>query len=156
MRMMRWKLAALVCGSTLALWTCMVQAQQEGPASKAKDTIDNTVRDLKKGVQEVSEVVRDRFAKARASVQNMGIEARLYGRLHWDKALNTASIELEVRNTGVVTIRGVVPDAAARTKAVTLARDTVGVTQVVDELAVLSPAPPTTELDPAATPKKVR
>jgi hyperosmotically inducible periplasmic protein len=153
MRTLRWKAIALVCGATLAIWTCVGHAQQEGTAQKAKDSIDNAVRDLKKGVQDVSESVRERFARARTSVHNMGVEARVYGRLHWDKALNTASIEIEVRDGGVTTLRGVVPDAAARAKAVALAGDTVGVTQVLDQLAMPSPPVPATGPAPAATPK---
>ena len=38
---------------------------------------------------------------------------------------------------GTAILRGSVPDAAAKQRAVLLARDTVGVSQVVDELAVL-------------------
>jgi osmotically-inducible protein OsmY len=71
----------------------------------------------------------------------------VYGRLHWDKALSDASIELSV-SSGVVTLRGAVPDTAAKAKAVTLAAETVGVTQVIDELMV-SLAPRTV---PATTP----
>jgi hyperosmotically inducible protein len=45
-----------------------------------------------------------------------------------------------VQDGGTTFLRGAVPDAAAQQRAVVLARDTVGVTQVVDELTLL-PAP---------------
>jgi osmotically-inducible protein OsmY len=70
----------------------------------------------------------------------MGIEARVFGRIHWDKELQGNTIELEVRNSSEAILRGSVPSAAARSKAVALARDTVGVTRVIDELSVSPPA----------------
>jgi hypothetical protein len=51
-----------------------------------------------------------------------------------------SALELEVRDDAVVFLRGTVPDAEAKKRAVVLARDTVGVNQVVDELAVAPPA----------------
>jgi hypothetical protein len=69
-----------------------------------------------------------------------------------------STLELEVQDGGTAIMRGAVPDAAARERAVALARDTVGVTQVVDELTVLPPprvilsTPPTlTPTPPTAT-----
>ena len=64
-----------------------------------------------------------------------------------------STLELEVRDGGTAVLRGGVPDEAARRRAVDLAKETVGVTLVVDELTILPPpriipASP----DPAATP----
>lgn len=66
----------------------------------------------------------------------MGVESRVYGRLHWDKALNEATIELTATEAGVVTLNGSVDSPKAKARAVELAKDTVGVTEVVDRLAV--------------------
>jgi osmotically-inducible protein OsmY len=63
---------------------------------------------------------------------------RVYSRLHWDKALHSSSLTVRMEGTAVV-LRGTVPDAAAKAKAVTLAADTVGVNKVVDELTLTSP-----------------
>ena len=41
---------------------------------------------------------------------------------------------------GRVTIRGIVPDEAAKEKAVALVKDTVGVTHVVVQLTVATPS----------------
>lgn len=79
----------------------------------------------------------------------MGVISRVYSRLHWDKALTSAMLELEVKAGGVVVLRGVVSDSAAKIKAVTLTADTVGVTQVVDELSI---APPTRVIQASPTP----
>src|SRR5262245_34066200 len=54
-------------------------------------------------------------------------------RLQLDKALANAAIEVEVEGA-VVTVRGEVADPATRQRAVELARETIGVEQVIDEL----------------------
>ena len=66
----------------------------------------------------------------------MGVESRVYGRIHWDKALNDASIDLTVTADGVITLTGTVADAKAKARAVDLTKETVGVTKVVDTLAI--------------------
>ena len=68
------------------------------------------------------------------------MSARVYGRLHWDKALNGSKVDIEVTEGGHTTLTGVVADAKAKAKAVELTRDTVGVTQVVDQLTIDTPA----------------
>jgi hyperosmotically inducible periplasmic protein len=70
----------------------------------------------------------------------MGVQARVYARLHWDKALNDAAISVEVQKGGLITLRGTVADRSAKTKAAELTRDTVGVERVVDDLKIV-PAP---------------
>lgn len=63
---------------------------------------------------------------------------RVKARLETDRRL--AGVPFAVTAEGEkVTLRGVVPDAAARKRAVSLAEHTVGVSEVVDELAVPAP-----------------
>lgn len=109
--------------------------EKKGTAQRAGERIDQAVQEIKKGVQDIGDTVHDRWLRAKTSVENMGVESRIYGRLHWDKALRDAKIDLDVRD-GVATLRGEVPDAVARTKAVQLANDTVGVNRVDDRLTV--------------------
>ncbi len=75
----------------------------------------------------------------------MGLVPRVYGRLHWDKALNASQLMVKAEG-GTVTIRGTVPDQAAKAKVIALAKDTVGVTRVVVQLHVVSP-----DVDPGTT-----
>ncbi len=116
---------------------------QGGVAERAGQALDDVGREIRRGVHNA-------FARTRAVVHDQEVIARVYSRIHWDKTLVGSVLELEVRDGGTTILRGSVPDAAAKRRAVTLARDTVGVTHVVDELAVLSPAravpllPPTT------------
>jgi osmotically-inducible protein OsmY len=120
----------------LTMWASGGRAQQGGVAEKAGEKLDDVGRAIKEGIEKAGESVREGFTRTRESVQAMGIMSRVYGRLHWDKALNASSIVLKGEG-GVITLRGVVPDESSRTKAVTLAAETVGVTRVVDQLTVL-------------------
>lgn len=109
--------------------------QQEGVGEKAGEKLDEVGRKLKRGIEKAEDAVREGFHKTRESVQSMGVQARVYGRLHWDKALHTSSLHVKVED-GVATLSGSVPTAEAKTKAVTLAAETVGITKVIDELTI--------------------
>jgi hyperosmotically inducible periplasmic protein len=123
-----------------------VSVAQQGVAERVGEKIDNVGRGIVRGAQEVSEAVRRRFEVVRADVARMGVHSRVYSRIHWDKALHDTRIEVHMMRDGVVLLRGVVADAAARARAVALARDTVDVTAVIDELetVVVTPAPAAT------------
>jgi osmotically-inducible protein OsmY len=129
--------------SLLCLAAGAGQAQQPGVAERVGETLDNVGRGIVRGAQEVTDSVWKRFETVRADVARMGIQPRVYARLHWDKTLNSARIEVHMLRDGVVLLRGVVPDAVAKAHAVALVRDTVDVTGVVDELDVIVPAPAT-------------
>jgi hyperosmotically inducible protein len=123
------------------------EPQQEGVATKAAEKLDDVGRAIKRGILNAEETVRDGlnktgdtvregFAKTRDSVQGMGILSRVYGRVHWDKALHSSSIFVKAEG-GSITIRGIVPDEDTKTKAIDLVKDTVGVTRVIDQLSIL-------------------
>ena len=114
------------------------QAQDTG--KRIGERLDDAGREVRSGLNRAGQGAKEQFASAKTSVQNMGVESRVYGRLHWDKALNDAAIELSASETGVITLNGSVASLQAKAHAVTLTRDTVGVTEVVDRLAVRSPS----------------
>jgi osmotically-inducible protein OsmY len=116
------------------------RAQQPGVAEQLGEKLDNVGRGIVRGAQDVSDSVRNRFDTVRSEVSRMGVQPRVYSRLHWDKTLSTAHIEVHMLRDGVVLLRGTVPDAAAKAHAVALARDTRDVTGVVDELETVIPA----------------
>jgi osmotically-inducible protein OsmY len=118
-------------------------AQDPGTGKKVGEKIDEVVQEIKGGLRKAGNAVKEEFSKAKTTVNNMGVESRVYGRLHWDNALNDASIELSASDDGVIALNGTVADDKAKVKAVELTRETVGVTKVVDHLAV-RPASPTT------------
>ncbi len=138
------KIHGLVLGvaATAGLFMSMSvggRAQQEGVATKAAEKLDEFGRAIRRGVENAGESVREGFARSRDTVQGMGILARVYGRLHWDKSLHASNLVLKA-DGGAVTLRGMVPDEAARRKAVALAADTFGVTRVIDQLTVPEPS----------------
>jgi osmotically-inducible protein OsmY len=121
---------------------------QEGVASKAGEKIDEVGRAIRKGILDAEETVREGlnktggtmregFAKTRESVQAMSLVPRVYGRLHWDKALHSSPLFVKAEG-GTVTIRGTVPDDATKERAIGLVKDTVGVTRVIDQISALS------------------
>ena len=135
----------------------------EGVAAKAGEKLDEVGRAIRKGIEnaeetvrgglnKTGETVREGFAKSRETVQAMGLVPRVYGRLHWDKALYSSTLFVKAEG-GAVTIRGLVPDEAAKAKAVSLVKDTVGVTQVIVQLNVASPSVGTTSISAKRSPQ---
>jgi osmotically-inducible protein OsmY len=126
--------------------------QDQGPAEKTGSKLDEAGRSFKKGLEDARDAVREQFARARGSVHNMDVASRVYGRLHWDKTLTASTLDLDVKG-GVATLRGTVPDAKAKAKALELAEDTVGISKVIDQLTIQQPPRTTPDTSSDATPK---
>lgn len=112
----------------------------QGIATRAGQAIDGVGRGIKQEAQNVGSALRRRFDSVRAEVNRMGIPSRVYSRLHWDKSLTHARIEVHPVRGGGVLLRGTVPDDVSKTRALALASETVDVTSVIDELTVLTTA----------------
>lgn len=130
-------LLGMATATLIVVCTCTGFAQQ-GVVERIGHKLDDVGRGVKDGVREVGDAVKKRFEVVQADVHRMGTHSRVYARLHWDKSLYGSKIEVHMLRGGVVLLRGMVPDAEARKKAVALAADTVDVTEVVDELAMRS------------------
>lgn len=140
---------ALVGGAGMGLaWA----QQDQGSAEKAGSRLDEAGRSIKKGLEEAGDTIRGQFERVRSSVHNMDVASRVYGRIHWDKTLTTSNIDLDVKN-GVATLKGAVPDAKAKLKAVELAEETVGISKVVDQLTIQQQSQPTPTGSSDPTPK---
>ena len=72
-----------------------------------------------------------------------GITTAVKSKLAADDTVKATDINVDTRN-GVVTLKGEVPSAAAKTRALELAKATDGVRDVVDAIAVTPAAAPTT------------
>jgi hyperosmotically inducible protein len=114
-------------------------AQEPSTGKKVGEKVDDMIQDIKGGFRRAGNAAKDEFSKAKTAINNMGIESRVYGRIHWDKDLNTAMLEISTDENGVITLDGAVADVKAKTRAVELASSTLGVTKVVDRLAVRLP-----------------
>jgi osmotically-inducible protein OsmY len=115
-------------GTVLALFLSDLPAQ-EGTAEKIGRRID-------KGLEQLSQEVQEAWTDVRAKVDKLGVQGRVYGRLRWDKSLAEEPIEVDVEGKDVVVLSGRVPDEETRQKALRLARDTVGVRDVLDRLRI--------------------
>jgi hyperosmotically inducible periplasmic protein len=123
-------------GVAACLLSGVASAQQPpGTAEKIGEKID-------RGISQIGAELSQAWAGVRSSVDKMGVQGRVYGRLHWDKALENATLDIDVRDGQVVVLKGKVESPAAKQKAEQLARDTIGVSSVVNELAVTSPSSP--------------
>ena len=135
-------------------------ATGEPPATSQPGVGERVGESVDRGLTRLGEKVRKTWADFRKSVDELSVQGRVYGRLHWDKAIGSAPIEIGVHNENVVTLSGSVPNEAARRTAVTLANDTVGVRQVVDRLTVAATTTTTTTTTttpatpPLSTPQK--
>ena len=117
------------------LWGAASAQQPQGTAEKIGEKID-------RGLTQIGNELSRAWTEVRKSVEAMGVQGRVYGRLHWDKALENADLDIDVRDNQVVILKGKVASPAAKQKAEQLARDTIGVTSVVNELAVATISTP--------------
>ena len=128
---MRGALLAVAIMLGLAAWIALGEAR--------RGRIGDAVQTVTDGAQDASTNVQGKISDARTSARKVGLEQKVSDRLHGDKSLGAEKIEVTVLDEGTATLRGQVPDAAAKEKAVALARDTRGVVRVVDHVAVTPP-----------------
>jgi osmotically-inducible protein OsmY len=136
-----WGVVVPIVCLLLGAWTTAAQ-EPKSTTDVLKEKASSAVKAVKKGVASAEEAIKEKYAQARLTVHNMAVEHRVYARLHWDKALNGSKFDVSVSEGGVATLTGAVADAKAKAKAAELASDTVGVTQVVDQLTVSASAAP--------------
>jgi len=123
-------------GSLLAV---SVGLAQEKPGPTVGQRVDQAIGEIRQEARDLAVQVREKFEQVRARVEQMGVAARVYARVHWDKALSQASISVDVDKDGVATLTGTVPSEAAKAKAASLANYTVGIQRVVNNLDVITP-----------------
>jgi osmotically-inducible protein OsmY len=70
----------------------------------------------------------------RGGFGDFALDAKVSARLRWDKELEGTPIQVGTLGGGTVRLMGVVPNLEAHQRAVQLAKNTTGVTNVVDEL----------------------
>lgn len=102
---------------------------QEGFAERLGAQID-------RGVQQLGSELREGWANLRETINELSVQGRVYARLRWDKAIAIETIDVGTVNDGIVKLTGTVTTESMKRKAVQLARDTVGVQEVVDQLTV--------------------
>jgi len=121
---------------SVALSCLSAAAQAPPPANTQPGTATKIGEQIDRGLTQLGAELSQAWSEVRKSVEKMGVQGRVYGRLHWDKALEGANLDVSVRDGQVVVLSGTVKDAAAKQKAEQLTRDTIGVTNVVNDVAV--------------------
>jgi osmotically-inducible protein OsmY len=122
------KFLALIVGIALVLGPFVPHTlAEEGQAESIGKRLD-------RGLEQISEKLKKAWEDAKQSVDELGIQGRVYARLRWDKALADHKIDIQVQKKDIVVLTGTVPDEAALDKALQLAQDTIGVREVVIQL----------------------
>jgi hypothetical protein len=119
-----------LAASLTALALAGVSFAQDGPLERAGQVLDRTGKNIRSRVE--SEI-----ARGQAAADERDTLHRVLRRIEWDKRLAGSTLRLESRADGTVVLRGSVRNAQAKQQAVELAESTIGVTAVVDELAVV-------------------
>jgi osmotically-inducible protein OsmY len=126
---------------------------QDGPIRRAGQALDRAGKNFRYRVE--TEVARGQEA-----IQDREVLHRVARRIEWDRQFLGSTMRIEVQPGGRVVLEGSVPTDAIKRRAVDVAQNTIGVTGVVDELAVkevkVIPAKPSgrvIESKPSAMPK---
>ena len=114
---------------TLAL-TASTAFAQDGILKRAGDALDNAGRNIRIAVD-------NEVARGQMDAQDREVLTRVMRRIEWDKQLVGSTIRFEVQADRAVVLRGSVLSPAIKLRAVDLVSNTIGVTTVIDELAVV-------------------
>ena len=128
-------LRATLLGAVCVLVVCGVIGHERGVMGQDKDS-DSIGDKIDRGVKKVEAKLRETWVDIQRATRRMTVEARVYARLYWDKSLADALLKIEVKDEGVIVLKGSVPTLDAKHRAFELAQSTVGVNQAIDELAV--------------------
>lgn len=132
--------AFLVCGALAIVGSgCHRPASQE---------------DLKQGAGAAAAEVKTQSAEARERFEDAWITTKIQSKLVGDREIHARDIDVSTRD-GVVTLKGHVLNEPLRQLAVTLAKNTDGVTQVVNQLDVQIAPPVPIRAQNGATPGAV-
>ena len=85
------------------------------------------------GTKKGAEKTKDALSKTGENITDGWITSRIKAKFMANEATRASSINVDT-NDHVVTLTGAVPDAAARAKALALAKEVEGVNRVVDKL----------------------
>ena len=120
--------------------------QLEGAAKSARDTLEEKLRvldlrtnDIRDELARTGEVIRRKAREAGQAIADATADARtttaIKAKLVKDRELSALSISVNTTG-GVVTLSGTVPSTEAISKAMLLAMDTDGVSEVISTLQV--------------------
>jgi len=107
----------------------------ETPVSAVQTTPTVNTEKARETGAKIGETVATGAARAEQVLSEGALTAKIKSKMALDDTVKALSIDIDTKGT-VVTLSGTVNSEAVRTKALQLARETAGVTAVVDRLAV--------------------
>jgi hypothetical protein len=125
-------------------FTVAAAMAQEGPIRRAGQALDRAGKSIRYRVE--TEV-----ARGQEVVYDREVMHRVARRIEWDKQFLGSVMRVEVQPGGRVVLQGSVPTEAIKVRAVDVVSNTIGVTGVVDELAVKNEAKVVVPAKPAPT-----
>jgi hypothetical protein len=130
-------LVAIVGVAALTFWPSewSLRKTETGPVSPGVDTTGGRARER---AAEIGEKAAEATKKIQETVTEAGLTAKIKAKMALDDTLRSREIAVTTEGS-TVTVSGTVPSAAARNRAIALARETDGVTTVVDRLEIVTP-----------------
>ena len=107
---------------------------------KATDTVKGTAGTVASETKKGAEKTKDAVSKTGEVITDGWITSRIKSKFMADEVMRASSIDVDT-DDHVVTLTGAVPNAAAHTKALALAKEVEGVKRVVDKLQVADKTP---------------
>ena len=121
---------ARIATASLVATAITSAAFAQGPIERAGRALDNAGRAIRYNVESA-------VARGNVSTQERQLINHVSQRLNLDRRLVGSALQIVVEPGGVVQLRGSVADEAVKSLAVELVQNTIGVTSVVDALAVV-------------------
>jgi osmotically-inducible protein OsmY len=111
-----------------------------GEVSAAARTVAGTVarERVREAGAELAEKIEAGAGRAEAALADARLTAKIKSKMALDDTLGDSQLSVDTEGT-VVTVKGTVETPARRQRALQLARETSGVTSVVDRIAVRAP-----------------
>lgn len=103
---------------------------QEGPLRRVGEALDNAGKNIRYRVE-------TEIARGQTAMKDWEVLQHVARRIEWDKQFLGSTMRIEVRPNGTVVLQGSVLNEAVKHRAVDIVENTIGVTSVVDELAVV-------------------
>ena len=120
-------------------------ARAQGVLEQVGQGLDNAGRNIRRSVE-------NGVARGQITAQENEVLARVSERIKWDKRLSKSTIRLAVSADRSIVLSGSVISESAKATAVEITENTVGVTSVVDEIAVVKEV---RVIKPKVEPKRV-
>ena len=117
-------------------WALLLPLLLAGCQERDGETLRKVVRKTGEKLEGAARPVNAAALPLRGSFTETGLAARVEVRLRNDRYLAEHRLSVRADKPGVVAVSGTVPEPSVKTRALDLARSTLGVEKVLDEMKV--------------------